>query len=81
MPTNVPNATLVRIHIPFCQQCIWKVSLPGMHEFVGPTGPTTTIYAPFGYGQDEDKYEGPTFAHVPTVVRPVIFSHTTAAVA
>ena len=39
--------------------------------FIGPAGPTTTIAAPYGYGQDEDKYEGPTFPHVPTVVRPV----------
>merc|ERR1712100_887823 len=42
-----------------------------MHAFIGPGGPTTTLAAPYGYGQDEDKYEGPTFAHVPTVVRPV----------
>merc|ERR1712086_188749 len=44
---------------------------PGMMSFVGPAGPTTSLAAPFGYGQDEDKYEGPTFPHVPTVVRPV----------
>lgn len=46
-------------------------SNPGMMGFVGPAGPTTSIHAPFGYGQDEDKYEGPTFPHAPTVVRPV----------
>merc|ERR1711871_175148 len=44
---------------------------PNMAGFVGPPGPTTTIAAPYGYGQEEDKYEGPTFPHVPTIVRPV----------
>jgi hypothetical protein len=47
-----------------------------MMGYVGPAGPTTSIHAPFGYGQDEDKYEGPTFPHVPTVVRPVTLAPT-----
>jgi len=51
-----------------------------MMGYIGPAGPTTTIAAPFGYGQDEDKYEGPTFPHVPTVVRPVRASPTLCAV-
>ena len=49
---------------------VWQAN-PNMTAYVGPAGPTTTMAAPYGYGQEEDKYEGPTFPHVPTVVRPV----------
>merc|ERR1712166_1339215 len=42
------------------------------HIPVGLDGVQKHISAPFGYGQDEDMYAGPTsFDHVPHIARPV----------